>query len=96
MACINPRTRARLIANLAKKESQLAKAEIAYEALLTEIKEYRFDSGEGSQRTEYRSTAELETAIDRLEKQIEDIHRRLSGTGVVNINLRRKHYTGRF
>lgn len=95
MACINTSTRARLIASLAKKEAQLLKAEEAYDDALTSIKEYRFDSGEGSQRTEYRSVNELKTTIDALETEIEAIHRRLNGTGLVNINLRRKRY-GRY
>jgi coenzyme F420-reducing hydrogenase delta subunit len=54
-----------------------------------EIGEYRFDSGEGSQRVRYRSIASLTKASYNLDRLIESLYRKLQGTGIVNVNLRR-------
>lgn len=96
MACILPSTRARIVARIAKNETLLAEAEEALSSSLTPYKEYRFDSGEGSQKTEYKDPRQLKQIIDSLEAQIEADYRRLNGTGVVNINLRRKRYFRRY
>ncbi len=50
---------------------------------------YRFDSGEGSQQTKFRSLSEVDNSIRRVESQIERLYRELLGHGIVNINLRR-------
>jgi len=91
MACITPSTRIRIEARIAAKETALAALDIAFIAASTEIEEYRFDSGEGSQRAKYRNLNEIKTNIDGLESEIEALYRRLAGKGVVNITLRRKH-----
>lgn len=75
---------------ITKKQTQLAAADLALDAAITEIESYKFDSGEGNQTTKYRKIEELQNLINSLEKQIESLQRRLSGTGIVNINLRRK------
>lgn len=54
-----------------------------------EIGEYRFDSGEGSQRVRYRSLDSLMTISDNLDRKIEHLYGKLQGTGVINLNLRR-------
>jgi multidrug resistance efflux pump len=94
MACITQSTRTRLEARLAVKEAQLAEADTAYSAALTEVKEYRLNTGEGTQQMEYRDLKGLEDTITRLEAQIEAIYRRLSGKGLVNFTLRRKINSG--
>lgn len=76
---------------ITKKQTQLAAADLALDAAITEIESYKFDSGEGNHSTKYRKIEELQKLINQLEKQIESLQRRLAGTGIVNINLRRKH-----
>lgn len=39
-------------------------ADTAYQAALTEVEEYRFDSGEGSQRVRNRQLAEFQNITD--------------------------------
>ncbi len=81
---------------LAKKQSQLEKLYEVYDDASDKTKEYRFDSGEGSQRAEYRDLKDISAEIVRLEKEIDALIRKLSGIGVVNMNLRRKQYGGGF
>lgn len=54
-----------------------------------EIGEYRFDSGEGSQRVRYKSIKTLLESSYNLDRRIESLYRKLQGTGLVNMNLRR-------
>ena len=50
---------------LAKKEALLEKAYLALDSSLEagDVKSYRFDSGEGSQRTELRTFTEIQDMI---------------------------------
>lgn len=96
MACILSSTRTRLIARIAKNEELLEKAETALSNALNHIKEFRLDTGEGSQKTEYKDPRQLQQIIDSLESSIERDYRRLNGTGIVNMNLRRKRYNRSF
>lgn len=91
MAFITTALRARLEARLAAKEARL-EALYAAETPLDGVKEYRFDPGDASQRTEYFTPKQLGDEIDRLERQIDALNRRLNGTGVVNHVLRRKRF----
>ena len=91
MAFISSALQTRLEARLAAKETRLA-ALYAADGPLDGIKEYRIDTGEGSQRTEYFTPKELEQAIDILERQIDALYRKLSGKGLVNMNLRRRRH----
>jgi len=93
MTCLNTTTRVAIIARITKYETLL---ESAYDAIdsggSSDIGEYSFDSGEGSQRVKYRSLADLQKYIEWLESRIGYLYRRLNGTGLVNLNLRRKGY----
>ncbi|MCK5504572.1 MAG: hypothetical protein KAJ10_05390 [Thermodesulfovibrionia bacterium] len=89
MSYITPTKKARVEARISAKEAQLAKLDTAYEAASTEIEEYRFDSGDGSQRSKYRSLEKIGKEIERLEREIERLYQTLNGTGIVNLNLRR-------
>lgn len=84
-------TRSRITAQITTKEAQLAAANDAYLAALGsgDIESYQFDSKEGKQATTLRSPTVLLKAIRELESQLERLYRRLDGTGVVNLNLRR-------
>jgi uncharacterized protein YceH (UPF0502 family) len=91
MTCINSSTRTRLLARLAKREASLIIAEAAYDELLANnVEMYRLDTTEGEQTTKRRKVADLKSQIDALESEIDNIRRRLSGTGIVNMNLRRR------
>lgn len=96
MAFYTTTRKAALETRLAKKKSQLEKLYEAYDDASDNVKEYRFDSGEGSQRAEYRDLKDISAEITRLEKEIDALIRKLSGVGIVNMNLRRKQYRGGF
>ena len=51
---------------------------------------YNFNSGEGSQQTQYRRYDEVKRMIDRLDSEIERLYRKIENTGLATINLRRK------
>ncbi len=92
MVCISSKTRADLLAELAILKEQLAAAQAAFTTTLTGIKSYKFDSGEGSQQTEYTNPKELRQLVTFLKGDIAAIEQRLNGSGVTTINLRRKNY----
>lgn len=94
MSCISSTERARIVAQITTKEAQLAALNTAYTAALTasEIKSYKFDTGEGSQSTTRRDPAELYSQIRQIEMQLDRLYRRLNGGGIVNLNMRRRSY----
>ncbi len=89
MAFISSELRALLEARIVAIDARLTKL-LAADSPLDGVKEFRLDTGEGSQRTEYFTPKELGLEIDRLWRVRDSIDRRLNGTGVININLRRK------
>jgi len=90
MPCLTSTRRAALIIRLAKREASLVIAEATYDELLANpVESYRFDSTEGEQQTKRRKVADAKQQVDELESEIDSIRRRLNGTGVVNMNLRR-------
>ncbi|MBW2560994.1 MAG: hypothetical protein JRE40_09085 [Deltaproteobacteria bacterium] len=58
------------------------------------IKEFRIDTGEASERVEYRPPMELEKLIDTLERRRTHCLQQLGGTGLVYLNQRRKSGSG--
>jgi len=92
MSCLSPARAAELKAELAKKKAQLLKLETAYDAGSIEIEAFTFDSGEARQSSKFRSLKELGEQIDRFESQIRRISGKLNGTGLMNMNLRRRTY----
>jgi len=89
MAFIIASNLTRLRNRITNKETRLAKLYTIYENF-DEVKEYRFDSGEGSQRTEFRNISEVDTAINKLEREIDSLYRKINGTNLANLNLRRR------
>lgn len=75
-------------ARITRKETSLTNLYVIYDSL-NEDKEHRFDSGEGSQRTQFRDIDKVGEEIRKTEKELDALYRKLNGTGVVNINLRR-------
>lgn len=78
----------RITARITALETQQAAIDTAI-AAGNELGEYRFDSGEGSQRVRYRSLKAMTDASYNLDRLIEHLYRKLQGTGIVNVNLRR-------
>ena len=95
MPCLPAARRTQLLARYNQITQQLVALNAAYDAAVqnSEVKEYRFDSGEGSQRTERRSPQELWDLIEEMEAAQDRIYRKLYGQALVNMNLRRKRYT---
>jgi hypothetical protein len=91
MSPLHPSIRARIAAQIASKEATLVKANAAYDSALesSHISSYTFDGGEGKQQTFRRKPAEIRIEITNLETEIDSLYRRLGGTGVVNMTLRR-------
>ena len=92
MNCLSSSRRARIIALILKKEELLEKAYETYQSLLeSDVHSYRFDSNEGSQRVEQKKLKDLKDQIDSLESEIDNLYRKLECSGLVSINVRRKH-----
>lgn len=83
-------TKTAILALIEKKTAQLTALETVYAEAMIAQSEYRFDSGDGSQRTMMRPLGEISREITRLETEIDGLNRKLSGTGLCNICLRRK------
>ena len=95
MACLSSSRRTNLIAQLENIDAAIVKAWAAYNAALevNEVEEYRFDSAEASQKAKMRDPDMLFKQIEKLEKRRESIVAKINGTGVINLNLRRKRYS---
>lgn len=91
MSCLTTSRRSRLQARLDKKITQLALANAAYDDALGSgnVSSYRFDSGEGSQQTKFRSLEDMRKAIGVLESDINRLEQKLSGRGLTQHNMRR-------
>ncbi len=81
---------AQLKARLKTKLAQLDAANLLYDELLTDSTEsYRFDSGEGSQQAKSKKLSDVQDQISILESEIDRLQAKLSGKGIVNMNMRR-------
>jgi hypothetical protein len=91
MSCLSSTRRAELQAELLTLQGYLTDLETAYSASLTGgIKSYKFDSGEAAQAVVYQSSKELKEQIDDVKAEITAINRKLNGTNLKNLNLRRQ------
>lgn len=78
-------------------EAQIARCEAMRDALDATIlsvsgrtlKEYRMDTGEGSQRGEVQDIQHLLDQYSFLESRIEHLYAKLAGRGVTNMRMRR-------
>lgn len=56
----------------------------------TDIQEYRFDAGEGSQRVQYKSLDDLAKRQRYLEATIDSLERKICGGGFVRMSIERR------
>lgn len=80
--------KARIQARITAKETY-RDALYDLQANFDDVLNYKFDSGEGSQSTVFRSLSEVDMAIRRIESTIERLYRLLEGTAIINVTLRR-------
>lgn len=74
-----------------RKEAQLEKLNDNLDSLLNDnIDSYKFDSGNGSQMTKFRTIKNLQDGITKLEKELDQICARLRNSGLTNITFRRR------
>lgn len=92
MSTLSSKERARIQTQITSKEAQLAVANDAYLSALknAEAQSYKFDSGEGQQSVTRRRPKEIGEEVRRLEAEIDRLYRRLNGTGLHTMNLRRR------
>lgn len=92
MSTLSSTERTRIQQQITLKESQLAAANTSYLSALqnAEAQSYKFDSGEGQQSVTRRRPSDIAHEINRLESEISRLYRRLDGTGLCNMNLRRR------
>ena len=92
MSCLSSTVRAEKEAELARYVALLAKAEAALGAVYdSSIKSYRFDSAEGSQAATHLDTDKLMKDIGFFQSRINRLNGELRGTGVMTMNMRRRH-----
>ena len=90
MSNLTAAQRADILARIAEIEAQLAVANTTYLALLGKsTSEYRFDSGEGSQRAQRVALKDMKDQIDSLLAERDRLQRRLETGGLVSVVLRR-------
>lgn len=93
MPYLAPTKKQYLLEKRARKQADLDEMEAALKAsAYGGIASYQLNTGEGDQRTQYIRPEEIKKIISWLEGEIESINQELRGTGVVNLNLRRKNY----
>jgi len=94
MSCLSASRKQRLIDSINKYEEIKTAIEAALLSGSLEIESYTFDSGEARQVTKYKSFEEMQKAVEWCDSRIEWAYGKLNGTSLINLNLRRKKYTG--
>lgn len=96
MVCLSTAARAAIIAEIAEIDEMLAVIKPVYKAALLngEVQEYRFDSGDGSQKTIRRSLAELKQQWDELKSERNRLNSQLNGGNNVSMAFRRNRGYG--
>lgn len=91
MSCYSSSRIAQLKTRLTRKSTQLDLANSLYDELLSDsTQSYRIDSGEGSQQEVTKKLNEVQDQISTLESEIDRLQAKLSGKGIVNMNMRRR------
>lgn len=91
MSCLSTDRRTWYEARLAKLQAQLDALDDAIDDGTLHVETASLDTGEGKQMMKYKSFDDMFTTQKRLETRISRIYHVLNGTGVVNMNLRRKN-----
>lgn len=89
MAFITTAQKTALKAQLLTYQNMLATAQAELAIAYTKPDDYKFDSGEGSQRVKSRPLQDIEKSIRFLEGRIGSISKRLNGTGIVTLQTKR-------
>ena len=96
MGYLNPTQRAELQARLVTLQAQLVLLDETYEkAIASDIEEYKLDTGEAMQQVRKRRLKSIREEIEYVQASIDLIYRKLTGSGIVNLTLRRKSSGGR-
>ena len=84
-------TIAEIEAEIAQCDAYLVALDVAYLSAVgnAEIEEYRFDSGDGSQKAIRRKPSEIREEMSAIQAKRDRLVRKLSGSGSVNMRLRR-------
>jgi predicted RNase H-like nuclease (RuvC/YqgF family) len=90
MAYLTAAQIARIQARIASKEAAVIALEATLSDAMVAAQSYRLTSADSSTSTEYRSLHEIRNNIRILEREIDSLYRKLSGTGVVTQQLRRR------
>jgi chromosome segregation ATPase len=92
MSCLSAERITQLQGRLTRLETQLTNLESQMDEAVAHLEMLSLDTGEAKQITKYRSVLkELYPAQELLWSQIDRTQHLLGGTGVVNLNLRRKN-----
>ena len=91
MACLSAARIAEIQAQIDRLNTQISAMNDAIDAGIPEsgIVEYRFQSGDGSQRVERRRIGDLLDDIVKMEARRDRLQRKLDGTGIVALTTRR-------
>ena len=91
MACLSAWRRSMLITRRDNLTAQITSINTVIDAAILsgKVNSIEFDSGEGKQKTSYRSLNELQKMVDGLEIRLDQVLNALRGAGVVNMGLKR-------
>lgn len=91
MSCLSQWKRTILQAQLVKLREQYTSLQDTIDKAITKghLSNIEFDSGEGKQKSSYRSLNELQKYEKELEQRIESLENRLQCKGLINLNLSR-------
>ena len=92
MGCLTSTRRAEITAIIAKLDAQILRLETSFDTQLDNIgiDEFRFDSGDGSQKTKYRDPMKTQELLTFLYSRRNRYQGMLDGNGIVSIGLRRQ------
>jgi len=90
MVCLQSSRITEIQSTITNLQAALVIANASYLEALNPAQDYRVDTGEGSQRVKRRDPTGLLNSITSIQRQIDYWTRKLNGTGITRMNLRRK------
>lgn len=98
MGCLTAAQKTEIEDKIEKLNTLIDAAEVALLASITnsEVEEYRFDSGDGSQKAIRRDPNQIEKLIQNLTSRRDRLIRELAGTLNVVMNFRRRRSCARY